>query len=341
MNGWIALAGAIALGLAVLWPGRGLLPRWREGRRLAARMRVEDALKHILKAEANRTVPTIDSLAGGGGLRRSEVADLLIQMEQRGLVAYAEGRLGLTPTGRELAVHVVRAHRLWESYLAEQTGVAEARWHELAERQEHLLSPQATEALAARLGHPVRDPHGDAIPEPGGALPADSGQPLNALPPDAPGVIAHIEDEPRAIFAQLSAQGLRPGMKACVIEKDPHHVRFWADGREHVLPPTLANNIFVVPLPEVEARALFGEEFLVGLKAGQHAKVLGLSPACRGVERRRLLDLGFVAGTAVEVEMVSPGGDPTAYRVRGTLIALRREQANLIRITTAPEVAAA
>jgi Fe2+ transport system protein FeoA len=191
------------------------------------------------------------------------------------------------------------------------------------------------------VGHPVRDPHGDAIPEPGGALPADSGQPLNALPPDAPGVIAHIEDEPRAIFAQLSAQGLRPGMKACVIEKDPHHVRFWADGREHVLPPTLANNIFVVPLPEVEARALFGEEFLVGLKAGQHAKVLGLSPACRGVERRRLLDLGFVAGTAVEVEMVSPGGDPTAYRVRGTLIALRREQANLIRITTAPEVAAA
>jgi DtxR family transcriptional regulator, Mn-dependent transcriptional regulator len=335
MNGWIVVAGAAALGVAAVWPGRGLLPRWREGRRLSARMRVEDALKHILKAEANRTVPSIDSIAGSGGLRRSEVASLLVEMEQRGLVAYGDGRLGLTPKGRELAVHVVRAHRLWESYLAEQTGVEEERWHELAERQEHLLSPQDAAALAARLGHPMHDPHGDVIPEPGGALAADSGQPLNAVAPQVPGVIAHIEDEPRAIFAQLSAQGLRPGMKTCVLEKDQHHVRFWADGREHVLAPTLANNIFVVPLPEVEARALFGEEFLVGLKPGQRATVQGLSPACRGAERRRLLDLGFVAGTEVAAEMVSPGGDPTAYRVRGTLIALRREQANLIRITTA------
>jgi Fe2+ transport system protein FeoA len=46
-----------------------------------------------------------------------------------------------------------------------------------------------------------------------------------------------------------------------------------------------------------------------------------------------LLDLGFVPGTAIEVEMVSPGGDPTAYRLRGTVIALRRNQANLIRIS--------
>jgi Fe2+ transport system protein FeoA len=46
------------------------------------------------------------------------------------------------------------------------------------------------------------------------------------------------------------------------------------------------------------------------------------------------LDLGFVAGTLVQVEMISPSGDPTAYRVRGSVLALRREQANLIRIST-------
>jgi DtxR family Mn-dependent transcriptional regulator len=84
---------------------------------------------------------------------------------------------------------------------------------------------------------------------------------------------------------------------------------------------------------------LFKEEFLADLQPGQHGRVLGLTPACRGAERRRLLDLGFVPGTDVAVEMVSPGRDPTAYRVRGTLIALRREQAGLIRI--APELEAA
>jgi len=56
------------------------------------------------------------------------------------------------------------------------------------------------------------------------------------------------------------------------------------------------------------------------------------------VERRRLLDLGFVPGTTIEVEMVSPGGDPTAYRVRGTLIALRREQSSLIYINHLEEM---
>ncbi len=66
---------------------------------------------------------------------------------------------------------------------------------------------------------------------------------------------------------------------------------------------------------------------------GQKARIVGLSDACQGVERRRLLDLGFVPHTDVAVEMVSPSGDPTAYRVRGAHIALRREQASLIYVS--------
>jgi DtxR family Mn-dependent transcriptional regulator len=68
--------------------------------------------------------------------------------------------------------------------------------------------------------------------------------------------------------------------------------------------------------------------------------VLGLTAACRGAERRRLLDLGFVSGSVVEANLVSPAGDPTAYLVRGALVALRREQARFIRIEPAPGVAA-
>jgi DtxR family Mn-dependent transcriptional regulator len=337
-----ALLSLIVLALLgwVLWPGRGLLARWRAGRCLLERSRREDALKHILKQEANGLVPTLEGVAGALQLKRDQAVAMLEDMEQHGLISFEQGRLRLEAAGRELAVHIVRAHRLWESYLAEQTGVAESRWHGLAERQEHLLSQQQAKSLSAQLGHPTHDPHGDSIPEEHGELKADTGQPLNAVLLNAPMLIAHVEDEPEAIYAQLTALGLRAGMKVVVIEKSPQRIRFWADGVEHVLAPILANNVACVPLADVTSKDLFAEEYLSGLLRGEKARVLGLTPACRGAERRRLLDLGFVPGSIVEIEMISPAGDPTAYRVRGTLIALRREQAGLIRIVKQEALAA-
>jgi len=316
-----------------VWPKVGWAARWQQARRLATRSQQEDALKHILKTEANRQEPTLQSVAGALGISSNRAADLLSGLESRELISYDQGRLQLQPNGRELALHVIRAHRLWESYLAEQTGVAEADWHPQAERQEHLLSPQQANALSAQLGHPLQDPHGDAIPTAGGELSSDTGQPLNAVAPNVPVLVTHIEDEPETVYRRLSTEGLRAGMKACVLEKTPQHVRFWADGREYALPPLMANNIAVMPQPHWRADDLFGEEFLFQLKPGEQARVVTLSSACRGPERRRLLDLGFVPGTSVEVEMTSPLRDPVAYRVRGAVVALREEQARLIKIS--------
>ena len=320
----------ILLVALVFWPKLGLVARWRQGRQFAARSQSEDALKHILLCEVNSEQPSLLSIAGALGLNAARTTTLLTDMETRGLISYEEGRLRLKSAGRELALHVIRAHRLWESYLADQTGVAETKWHHLAEKQEHRLSPAQADALAARLGHPTRDPHGDAIPSADGQLAADEGKSLNAIAPNVPVVITHIEDEPETTYAQLAAQGLRAGMKACVVEKAPDRITLWADGRQHVLAPVIANNISVAPIPGVKSSDLFHEQFLCNLKPGHRAQVVALSAACRGPERRRLLDLGFVPGTVVEVDMVSPGGDPTAYRVRGSVVALRREQANLV-----------
>jgi DtxR family Mn-dependent transcriptional regulator len=334
----VILFAALTLTL-LFWPRAGVLPRWRKAQRLAARVRREDALKHILKREANGQSPTLEGIGGLLQLKPNAVAALIAEMERGGLVTYLDGRLRLTPAGRELALHIVRTHRLWESYLAEQTGIAEVDWHREADRQEHLLTAQQTDALAASLGNPTRDPHGDEIPATSEDLRAPAGSPLNAAPAGEPMRIEHIEDEPATVYSQLVAAGLRAGMKVVVIEKGPQRVRFWADGNAHVLAPSLAHNIEVVPLPEVKAADVCAEEFLSNLTPGRRARVLGLSPACRGAERRRLLDLGLVPGTEIEVELVSPAGDPSAYRVRGSVIALRRDQANLIRIAPA-EVAA-
>lgn len=332
MNTLAMLLGIVVVAVAVVWPRVGLWSRWREARRLAERADREDALKHILKSEVNGQNATVLSVAGALRTRDNAAAALLRDLEAAGLVSFEEGRLRLRQPGRELAVQVVRAHRLWESYLAEETGFAEARWHRLAERKEHLLSPQETEALAARLGHPLVDPHGDAIPERGGELPADAGQSVNAMPVDAPFTIVHLEDEPDSVYRELLALGLRPGMRAYVVAKTPDKLHLFADGRRYELVPSLAQNISAAPLRGVTSDELRDASYLHELPSGARARVVGLTGACRGAERRRLLDLGFVPGSEVEASFASPGGDPVAYLVRGALIALRREQARFVRV---------
>lgn len=333
MTAIVWLLVVIALAAALLWPRHGLWGRLRRSRSLTIRARREDALKQMLKREVNGETPSLDGIAGALQIHRNQAAALIDDLEKRGLVSHAGGDLRLEPPGRELALHVIRSHRLWESYLADQTGVGEEEWHARAEREEHRLTSRDAEALAARLGHPALDPHGDAIPDPSAGLSSDPGQPLNAAELNTPLQIVHVEDEPPALYAQLLAQNLHPGMRLCVLEKGPERLRIWADGREHVLAPILANNIGVVALTDEKSQDLFGEEYLSSLEPGLRARVLGLTPACRGPQRRRLLDLGFVPGTEISVELVSPGGDPIAFRVRGTVIALRREQARHVRIT--------
>ena len=338
---YLALLAGAAAGSALLgWPRHGLLARWRAARDASERVRREDALKHLLKCDANRAPATALSLGGALGLREAEAAALLRDLEARGLVSFAEGRLALQPDGREIALHVVRAHRLWERHFAEETGISEARWHRLAERQEHRLTPAEADALAARLGHPLSDPHGDAIPSPGGELSADDGQPLNAIGTGQPFMLVHIEDEPEDVYADILRLGLRPGMRGYVMGRSSAVLRLWIEGREVELRPSMAQQLSARELDAVSRADLRGERTLAELFPGARGGVIGLSASCRGAERRRLLDLGFVPGSVVEARFASPAGDPTAYEVRGALVALRRDQARYVRIAPEGEVAA-
>ena len=71
---------------------------------------------------------------------------------------------------------------------------------------------------------------------------------------------------------------------------------------------------------------------LSDLIPGQFAFISGIAEECVGIERRRLMDLGFVPGSKVEAAMTSPFNDPVAYRIKGSLIALRRQQASMIKV---------
>jgi DtxR family Mn-dependent transcriptional regulator len=325
-----ALLGGI--GLLIFWPDRGLYWRWQFARQTTERVLMEDTLKHIHESEMQGRRPTVQSIAGALSVTVDRVAELLPQMEARELLVAGGDGYRLSPKGRDYALQIVRAHRLWERYLAEETGFAQDEWHTRAHRREHLLTAEEVDALATRLGHPTHDPHGDPIPTADGKLVLHDGHPMTQLAVDQPARIVHLEDEPANVYAQLVAEELYPGMQIRVTEVTPQRVRFWADGDEHILAPILAANVMVVPSPQERLEAVPTRR-LNDLKPGEKAKVASISHAVRGNERRRFMDLGILPGTEIEADLKSPSGDPTAYRVRGTLIALRHDQADGIYIT--------
>jgi len=161
------------------------------------------------------------------------------------------------------------------------------------------------------MGEPRYDPHGDPIPTADGEIAPRRGQPLSELAAGEVGEIVHIEDEPASVYAQLVAEGLYPGMRVRLLEKTPQRVRFEGEAEEHVLAPVLAANLTVLVLDEEPAdeEAL---RSLASLAPGESARVVSLSALRRGLERRRLLDLGIVPGTRVSAELTSPSGDITA-----------------------------
>jgi len=147
------------------------------------------------------------------------------------------------------------------------------------------------------------------------------------------------------VYAQLVAAGVHPGMSLQVISAAPERVRFEVDLDEVVLAPVIAANIFAVAVeqaaPEDDSPLWQADGSLAAVPVGQQARVVGFSRFCRGLERRRLLDLGLLPGTFVEAAMTSPSGDPVAYRVRGATIALRRSQAEQIKVQHVSEEASA
>jgi DtxR family Mn-dependent transcriptional regulator len=321
-------AGAVAL---LFWPVRGLYWRWEHVLRASERVLSEDALKHLFDCEYRDITGTLQGVSGALGIADNRAAVLLGRLQELELVASEGGEYRLTEEGRAQALQIIRVHRLWERHFSQDTGMDATAWHREADRLEHRTSREETEAMAARLGHPRFDPHGDPIPTSSGEMLRVEGRPLGDLVAGDVGVVTHIEDEPDVVYRELVAAHLHVGMQVRVLGVDPDGIRFDADGVERVLSPVAANNLAISPLPEGQS-APESFELLSSLAPDETATVVGISAACRGAERRRMMDLGIVPGTEVRAELQGPGGDPTAYRIRGAVIALRRRQAERIQV---------
>ena len=324
---WIWLL--IFLAIITFTPRVGFLALYKDWRSARNREQLEDALKHLLDREQQGRHASPESLAGTLNLPRQKTTRLISDMESQGLLETQGSQLHLTAEGERWAMHVVRAHRLWERYLVDEARMPLSQIHNVAQKREHTFTEAQLNELEAALGHPTLDPHGDPIPTREGKMPSVESMPVTAWQAEGPARIVHIEDEPAIAYEQILAAGLRLGQTIRMLEKTPQRVVL-SDGEiEYRLAPTVAANISVAPLPESEI-AIANAVALADLTHDQHAEIVMLDDSVQGFTRRRFLDLGLTPGTTIYPELGNFFGDPRAYRVRGTLIALRKDQASQI-----------
>jgi len=292
---------------------------------------MEDILKQLFRLESYGAETDINALTNSLKIKDSFIIEAIHKMSVMELVRVDGDLLQLTDDGRQYALKIIRVHRLWEKYLAEKTGFDKSYWHDMAEEMEHVLSHEETNILADQLGNPMYDPHGDPIPNKKGMLKEIDGEPLPAMSVNSVGRIVHIEDEPDVIYKQILAEKIYIGSVIRIQEKSPERIVFHSEGEEFVLAPIVAANITVSEL----RKEIIKEEGTVRLSSlvdGEIGKIVGMSKECRGENRRRLLDLGFVNGTEISIDLNSPMSNPVAYAVKGTSIALRKDQASKILI---------
>jgi len=321
---WIAMLAFLVL--LVFVPRIGLLALYTDWRAARQREWVEDALKHLIDREQGGRHASPESLAGSLDLPRARTTALIASMESQGLVESHGSELHLTSEGERWALHVIRAHRLWERYLADEARMPLGKVHTEAHRREHKLTDSQLDELDAALGHPSHDPHGDPIPTRQGTLPRVESTPITAWQAGRPARIVHLEDEPALAYQQILAAGLRLGQTVRILESDPQRYILSDGENEYRLAPAVAANVHVASLPEGVVLPS-GTISLDELKQDQRAEIVTLDEAVQGFTRRRFLDLGMTPGTEIYPELQNFFGDPRGYRVRGTLIALRRDQA--------------
>lgn len=327
---WLIAIGLLAL-VAWFLPRGGIRARLRRWRTVRRRVRVEDALKHMVASAQRGVGATTASVAGAVGIGGSAAAALVEDMEREGLLEIRASALTLTAAGREYALQVVRAHRLWERFLDDETDLPLKAIHGAADRAEHRLTADQADRLDARLGHPPTDPHGDPIPTIGGQIAPFPGVPLTDYPEGVDAEVTHLEDEPPGVFETILRVGLSRGTRVRVTERRPGLVRLDVDGRVIALPAVAAANVHVGPVRE-GAEARTDVIPLDRLERGRLAEVVQIEDRIRGLTRRRLLDLGLTPGAEIRPELEPLFGRPRAFRIRNTLVALRDEQAAGIQV---------
>jgi DtxR family Mn-dependent transcriptional regulator len=203
---------------------------------------VEDYAKAIYTLQQRGEVTT-NGIAERLQVTPGSVSAMLKRLDGLGLVAHTPYRgVELTEQGTQLALEIIRHHRLLELYLAESLGVPWDRVHDEAEVLEHHISEELEALIAAKLGHPTHDPHGDPIPTADLTMDELETVPLQALDSGAHGRFVRVSDSDPEMLRYLGERGIAPGDEFEIVERQPFGGPVWVrfHGEVHVLGGGLA-----------------------------------------------------------------------------------------------------
>jgi ABC-type Mn2+/Zn2+ transport system permease subunit/Mn-dependent DtxR family transcriptional regulator len=225
----------LAVGFA---PQRGLLAKYRKRRRKQMLVLREDVLKQTLRLHSKQQL-SFEKLQEKLDISSARLRQALRYWRQKGYLMKGEHPLKLTDKGFSRAVELVRAHRLWETYLVERMGLQADQIHEDAERYEHILTADLLEEMDANLGYPALDPHGSPIPR---AL--REGSTLASLQQGAHGQLS-LEQTNDLVRSRLWEMGLGPGDSFQLEGKEGDSIRLKVNGKQVKLGSSLARHVRV------------------------------------------------------------------------------------------------
>lgn len=174
---------------------------------------VEDYLKVVWSfEELDVEKITTKMLAERLGVTPATVSVTVRRLTEDGLLVHPRfGGISLSEEGRRHAIHVVRRHRLIETFLVQQLGYRWDEVHEEAELLEHVVSERFVTRIDELLGHPTRDPHGDPIPSRDGELAAEASLPLHEVDVPARVQVVRVSDSDGELLRYCADRGLVPG----------------------------------------------------------------------------------------------------------------------------------
>lgn len=218
---------------------------------------VEDYIKHIylLSDRAVSSEVPMGRVAEALGVVPGTATTMMKALSDAGLVVYAP-RVGvqLTASGRKLALHVLRRHRLIEQFLVEVLGFDWTEVHEEAEQLEHVVSEVLLDRIDRFLGHPTEDPHGDPIPSATGELREGSIHTLADCASGSTVAVERIADQDKAFLHYVSKVGLNPGVMVDVLAQntvaESVAIRLQGTGKTHSMGRGAAAKIMVRGVPD-------------------------------------------------------------------------------------------
>jgi DtxR family transcriptional regulator, Mn-dependent transcriptional regulator len=211
---------------------------------------IQDYLKNIYELTENGESASTNALAKKLNIKPASVTGMIQKLasSQPALVEYQKHRgVTLTKHGKRAALEVIRHHRLLEAWLVQTLGYTWDEVHQEAERLEHVISEDFERRIAAAMGHPLRDPHGELIPTADLIMPLDESAPLSALRPTQTGTIKTIKSPETELLRHLEALGLIPGARIEVIEYSPfdHNITVKVGRKTSVLGLNITSRILI------------------------------------------------------------------------------------------------